>query len=89
MSVIKKYKPFDDTILDLYPELSESLKPNDKYPELKRITKISSFNLPNGSLNTRVIINEGEITERVYRTPKGQVVSLLSNSSKIIIDQVA
>ena len=89
MSVIKKYKPFDDTLLDLYPELSESLKPNDKYPELKRITKISSFNLPNGSLNTRVIINEGEIIERVYRTPKGQVVSLLSNSSKIIIDQVA
>tara|TARA_Y100001968_G_scaffold194036_1_gene177984 strand:- start:891 stop:1160 length:270 start_codon:yes stop_codon:yes gene_type:complete len=89
MSVIRKYKSFDDTLLDIYPELRGSLKPNDKYPELKHVTKTRSFNLPNGSLNTRVVINDGEIIERVYRTPKGQVVSLLSNSSKVLINKVA
>ncbi len=89
MSVINKYKTFDDTLLDLYPELRESLKPNDMYPELKCLSKNSVSNLPHGSLNTRVIINDGEIIERVYRTPKGQVVSIFSNSSKILIDQVA
>ena len=89
MSVIKKYKPFDDTILDLYPELSESLKPNDKYPELKHVMQNTSSNLPHGSLNTRVVINGGEIIERVYKTPKGQIISLLANSSNILLDHAA
>tara|TARA_B100000965_G_C19409575_1_gene677044 strand:+ start:295 stop:555 length:261 start_codon:yes stop_codon:yes gene_type:complete len=86
---MKKYTTFDDTLLDIHPDLRESLKPNDKYPELKRLTKIKSFELPNGSLNTRVVIQDGRIIERVFRTPKGQVISLLSNSSYILIDQAA
>tara|TARA_Y100001968_G_C19006780_1_gene548563 strand:+ start:374 stop:643 length:270 start_codon:yes stop_codon:yes gene_type:complete len=89
MSVIKKYINFDDSLLDIYPELRESLKPNDKYPELKHVTRDSSSNLPHGSLNTRVVINGGEIIERVYRTPKGQIISLLTNSSNILFDHAA
>tara|TARA_Y100001968_G_C19275259_1_gene676401 strand:+ start:312 stop:581 length:270 start_codon:yes stop_codon:yes gene_type:complete len=89
MSVSRKYKRFDDTLLHLYPELRGSLKQNDKYPELKHVKKFSSFNLPQGSLNTRIIINDGEIIERVYRTPKGQVISIFLNSSKKLNDQVA
>ena len=89
MVLTKKFKAFDDAILDLHPELKELLKPNDHYPELEILLKNRSVNLPSGSLNTRVIINNGEIVERVFKTPMGQVVSLFSKSSNVILDQVA
>ena len=89
MVLTKKFKAFDDTILDLHPDLKEVLKPNDKYPELEHIQKNRSGNLPAGSLNTKVIINDGEIVERVFKTPMGQVVSLFSKPSNVIHDQVA
>ena len=89
MILMKKFKVFDDAILDLHPDLKEVLKPNDQYPELEHILKNRSANLPVGSLNTKVIINDGEIVERVFRTPMGQVVSLFSKPSNVIIDQVA
>ena len=89
MVLTKKFKAFDDAILDLHPELKEVLKPNDKYPELDRILKSRSVNLPAGSLNTKVIINDGEIVERVFKTPMGKVVSLFSKPSNIFLDQVA
>ena len=89
MVLTKKFKAFDDAILDLHPELKEVLKPNDHYPELEILLKNRSVNLPSGSLNTRVIINNGEIVERVFKTPMGQVVSLFSKPSNIILDKVA
>ena len=89
MVLEKKFKAFDDSILDLHPELKEVLKPNDQYPELENILKNRSAILPSGSLNTKVIINDGEIVERVFKTPMGQVVSLFSKPSNVIIDQVA
>ena len=89
MVLTKKFKAFDDAILDLHPELKEVLKPNDYYPELKILLKKRSVNLPSGSLNTKVIINDGEIVERVFKTPMGQVVSLFSKPSNIILDKVA
>jgi len=89
MVLTKKFKAFDDAILDLHPELKEVLKPNDHYPELEHILKNRSVNLPSGSLNTRVIINNGEIVERVFKTPMGQVVSLFSKPSNVILDKVA
>ena len=89
MVLTKKFKAFDDAILDLHPDLKEVLKPNDQYPELEQILKNSSTNLPAGSLNTKVIINDGEIVERVFKTPMGHVVSLFSKPSNVIIDQVA
>ena len=89
MVLTKKFKAFDDAILELHPELKEVLKPNDQYPELENILKIRSANLPSGSLNTKVIINDGEIVERVFKTPMGQVVSLFSKPSNVIPDQVA
>ena len=89
MVLTKKFKAFDDAILDLHPELKEVLKPNDQYPELEHILKNRSDNLPAGSLNTKVIINDGEIVERVFKTPMGQVISLFSKPSKVILDQVA
>ena len=89
MILTKKFKPFDDVILNKYPDLREFLKPSDYYPELKNIIKNRSSNLPVGSLNTRVIINDGEIVERVFKTPKGQFVSLFSNPSNITFDQAA
>ena len=89
MVLTKKFKAFDDAILDLHPELKEVLKPNDHYPELEILLKKSSVNLPSGSLNTKVIINNGEIVERIFKTPMGQVVSLFSKPSNVILDKVA
>ena len=89
MVLTKKFKAFDDAILDLHPELKEVLKPNDQYPELKILLKKRSVNLPSGSLNTKVIINKGEIIERVFKTPMGQVVSLFPKPSNVILDKVA
>ena len=89
MVLTKKFKAFDDAILDLHPDLKEVLKPNDKYPELEYIKKNRSSNLPAGSFNTKVIINDGQIVERVFKTPMGQVVSLFSHPLNVINDQVA
>ena len=89
MVLTKKFKAFDDAILELHPDLKEVLKPNDQYPELEHILKNRSTNLPAGSLNTKVIINHGEIVERVFQTPMGKVVSLFSKPSNLIPDQVA
>ena len=89
MVLMKKFKAFDDAILDLHPDLKEVLKPNDQYPELEHILKNRSANLPTGSFNTKVIINDGEIVERVFKTPMGQVVSLFSRPSNVFLDQVA
>ena len=88
MVVTKKFKVFDDSILDLHPDLKDVLKPNDQYPELDNILKNRPANLPAGSLNTKVIINDGEIVERVFKTPMGNVVSLFSKPSNVILDQV-
>ena len=89
MVLINKFKAFDDAILDLHPDLKEVLKPNDHYPELVNILKNNPKNLPVGSLNTKVIINDGEIVERVFKTPMCQVVSLFSKPSNVILDKVA
>ena len=85
----KKLKTFDDAIFDIHPDLKEVLKPNDHYPELENILNNRTGNLPTGSLNTKVIINDGQIVERVFKTPKGQVVSLFSKPSNLFLDQVA
>ena len=60
----KKIKDFKD--LDAFPDLKEALVP-------------SIQTLPSGSMNTKVIIIEGEIIERVYKTPKGEIISLFAN----------
>ena len=57
----KKIKDFKD--LDKYPDLREALIPVVE-------------TLPPGSLNTKLIIYEGEIVERVYETPKGEIISI-------------
>jgi len=59
----KKIKDFKD--LDQFPDLKEALVP-------------AFETLPSGSMNTKVIVNEGEIVERVYKTPKGEIISLLT-----------
>ena len=89
MLAMKRFKTFDDELLDRYPELKQALKPNDQYPELIYILKNRSAKVPIGSSNTKVIINDGEIVERVYKTPKGKVISLFSKSSNITFDQAA
>ena len=89
MVLKKKFKSFDDVILDLHPDLKEVLKPSDQYPELEHILKNRSANLPAGSLNTKVIVYKGEIVERVFKTPMGQVVSLFSKPSNVTLEQVA
>ena len=85
----KRFKTFDDAIFDRHPELKGVLKPNDNYPELNYILKTKSGSLPIGSLNTKVIINDGQIVERVYKTPKGQVISFFSKPSNILLHQAA
>tara|TARA_Y100001968_G_scaffold266689_1_gene256320 strand:- start:1464 stop:1733 length:270 start_codon:yes stop_codon:yes gene_type:complete len=89
MVLAKKFKAFDDKILELHPELNQFLKPSDQYPELKRFFNKSSAKLPVGSLIMKVIINDGKIVERVFKTPTGQVVSLFSKPSNVILDRVA
>ena len=81
--------PFDDQLLELHPDLKDFLKPNDHYPELKQIHRNKALNLPAGSLNTKIIIHNGQIVKRVFKTPMGKVVSLFSNRSNVNIDQVA
>ncbi len=60
----KKIKDFND--LNQFPDLKEALVPAIK-------------TLPSGSINTKIIINEGEIVERVYKTPKGEIICLFAN----------
>ena len=64
MVVQKKIKDFDN--LDQFPDLKKALVPIAK-------------TLPFGSMNTKVIINEGEIIERVYKTPNGEIISIFPN----------
>ena len=89
MVLKKKFKAFDNSILELHPDLKDVLKPNDEYPELKHILKNKSANLPAGSLNTKLIMIDGEIIERVFKTPMGKVVSIFSKPTKVVLDQVA
>ena len=86
---MNRFKSFDDVLLELHPELKEVLKPNDQYPELKHILRNRPVKLPIGSFNLKVIINDGEIVERVYKTPKGEVVSFFYKSSNIFSYQAA
>ena len=51
----------------------------DQYPDLKKALIPSINTLPSGSMNTKVIINDGEVVERVYKTPKGEFISLFPN----------
>ena len=81
MFAMNRFKVFDDALLELHPDLKEVLKPNDQYPELKHVLKNRPINLPIGSFNSKIIINDGEIVERVYKTPKGKVVSLFFQSN--------
>ncbi len=53
----------------------------DQFPNLKEAVVPAIKTLPTGSMNTKVIINEGEIVERVYETPKGEIISLFPNQS--------
>tara|TARA_Y100001968_G_C19414438_1_gene748216 strand:- start:177 stop:446 length:270 start_codon:yes stop_codon:yes gene_type:complete len=85
----KSFRIFDESVFNSDPCLRQFLKPNDQYPELVNITKKRSVKLPSGSLNTKVIINDGEIVERVYMTPKGEVVSLFSKSLNSCREQAA
>ena len=89
MVLTKKFKAFDDAILELHPDLKEVLKPNDQYPELEHMLKNRPANVPVGSLNTKVIINDGKIIERVFKTPMGQIVSLFPKPTNVSLDQVA
>ena len=89
MVLNKGFKAFDDALLDLHPDLKSALKPNDYYPEFNNILKNIPCNLPVGSLNTKIIINDGEVVERIYKTPHGEVISLFSNSSNKYFTQVA
>ena len=64
MATKKKLKDFNN--LDEYPDLKQALVPSTK-------------TLPFGSMNTKVIINDGKVVERVYKTPNGEIISLLPN----------
>ena len=52
----------------------------DEYRDLKEAVIPAIKTLPLGSINTKVIINEGEVVERVYETPKGELISLFTNA---------
>ncbi len=52
----------------------------DEFPDLKKALVPSIKTLPLGSINTKVIINDGEVVERVYQTPNGEILSLFPNT---------
>ena len=89
MGVMNRFKVFDEALFLHHPDLKGFLKPNDQYPELKHVLKNRPSKLPVGSFNSKVIINNGEIVERVYKTPKGKVVSLFKNPLNVFFDQAA
>ena len=64
----KKIKDFNN--LDKFPDLQKALVPRFK-------------TLPLGSMNTKLIIKEGEIVERVYQTPNGEIISLFPNAISV------
>ena len=66
MVSMKKIKEFND--LNQFPDLKDALVPIIN-------------TLPAGSMNTKVIIDKGEIVERVYKTPKGESISFFPNES--------
>ena len=51
----------------------------EQFPDLKKALVPAIKTLPSGSMNTKVVISEGEIVERVYKTPKGEIISLFPN----------
>ena len=53
----------------------------DQFPNLKEAIVPAIKTLPSGSINTKVIINKGKIVERVYETPRGEIISLFPNQS--------
>ena len=55
----------------------------DKYPDLKQAVVPSAKTLPTGSLNIKLIINKGVIVERVFKTPRGELISLFHNVAKV------
>ncbi len=65
--MVKKKKIKDFTNLNKYPDLKKALVPCFK-------------TLPIGSINTKVIISRGEVVERLYKAPNGQIISLIPNS---------
>ncbi len=51
----------------------------EKFPDLQQALVASFKTMPIGSMNIKVIINKGEIVERVYRTPNGEIISHFPN----------
>ena len=62
-------------------KIVKDFKNLEQFPNLKEAVVPAIKTLPSGSMNTKVIINEGEIVERVYETPKGEIISLFPNQS--------
>ena len=56
----------------------QDFKDLDQFPDLKEALVPAIETLPSGTMNTKVIIKEGEIVERVYKTPKGKIISLFT-----------
>tara|TARA_B100000579_G_C22807956_1_gene843562 strand:+ start:205 stop:411 length:207 start_codon:yes stop_codon:yes gene_type:complete len=54
----------------------------DEFPDLKQAVVPSLKTLPVGTINTKIIVNEGEIIERVFQTPRGEVISLFTNQTE-------
>ena len=57
----------------------KDFKELDQFPDLKEALVPAIDTLPSGSINTKLIIDKGEIVERVYKTPKGEIISLFLN----------
>ena len=51
----------------------------DEFPDLKNAIVPNFKTLPFGSIITKLIINKGEVVERVFQTPKGEIISLFLN----------
>ena len=51
----------------------------EKFPDLKNALVPPVKSLPFGSMNIKVFIDQGNVVERVYKTPQGEIISLFPN----------
>ena len=53
----------------------KDIKGLNQFPDLQEALVPAIKTIPLGSINTKVIIMEGKIVERVYKTPDGDIIT--------------
>ena len=65
---------------------NKAIKNLNEGTDLKKALVPSIKTLPLGSINTKIIISEGKVIERLYETPNGEIISILPNPKTEKVD---